>query len=58
MCMQNSVSLSAVKVTPNPNIKSINPLKRKCFFDNEHPPNHPLQAYKKYSQVRQIHSVE
>ena len=46
--------MSAVKVTPNPNIKSIDPLKRKCFFDEEHPLDHPPQAYKKYSQARYI----
>ena len=57
MFIQNSVSLSAVKVTPNPNIKSIDPLKRKCFFDEEQPLNHPLKAYKKYSQVRHIYSA-
>ena len=46
--------MSAVKVTPNPNIKSIDPLKRLCFFDEEHPLDHPPQAYRKYSQARYI----
>ena len=50
--MQNEVSLSAVKVTPDPAIRSIIPIKRNCYFDDEHPPNKPLQAYRKYSQVK------
>ena len=45
------VSLGATKVTPNENIESINPEKRQCFFDYEHPPNYPLKAHQKYSQV-------
>ena len=43
-----------MKVTPNPNIELIDPLRRKCFFDDEHPSNNPLVAYKKYSQVKWI----
>ena len=49
--LQNVVSLGATKVTPNENIESINPEKRQCFFDYEHPPNYPLKAHQKYSQV-------
>ena len=49
---QNEVSLSAVKVTPDPDIKSLSPIKRNCYFDHEEPPNKPLKAYQKYSQVR------
>ena len=50
--MQNVVNLGAVKVTSNPNIEYIDPEKRNCYFDHEHPPNQPLTAHKKYSQVR------
>ena len=51
LTLQNVVSLGATKVTPNENIESINPEKRQCFFDYEHPPNYPLKAHQKYSQV-------
>ena len=40
-----------MKVTPNQNIKPINPLKRNCYFDYEHPPGSPLKAHEMYSQV-------
>ena len=50
--VQNEVSLSAVKVTPDPDIESISPPRRDCFFDYEQPPNKPLKVYQKYSQVR------
>jgi len=33
------------------NIEYIDPEKRNCYFDDEHPPNQPLTAHKKYSQV-------
>ena len=49
--LQTEVSLSAVKVTPDPEIESMNPTKRNCYFDHEHPPNKPLKAYQKYSRV-------
>ena len=49
--VQNKVSLGAVKVTPDPNINTMDPIKRNCLFHNEHPPNHPLQAHQNYSQV-------
>ena len=48
---QNEVILGATKVTPNQNIKGINPVRRNCLFSHENPPNQPLVAYKKYSQV-------
>ena len=48
---QNDIILGAVKVTPNPNIKPIDPLRRNCYFDYEHPPCCPLKAHEKYSQV-------
>ena len=54
MFSQNEVTMSAVKVTPDPNIESISPMKRNCLFEHEHPPNQPLVAYKKYSQVKHI----
>ena len=50
--MQNEVGLSAVKVTSDPDIRSIDPFKRNCYFDDEHPANQPLNAYQKYSQVK------
>ena len=50
--MQNEVGLSAVKVTSDPDIRSIDPSKRNCYFDDEHPANKPLNAYQKYSQVK------
>ena len=50
--MQNEVGLSAVKVTSDPDIRSIDPSKRNCYFDDEHPANKPLHAYQKYSQVK------
>ena len=40
-----------------PNIKLIDPLKRKCFFDEEHPLDHPPQAYRKYSQARYLQNL-
>ena len=46
------VSLAGVKVISNPNVASIAPEKRKCYFDYEHPPGRPLTAHQKYSQVR------
>ena len=49
--LQNVVNLGAVKVKSNPNIEYINPEKRNCYFDHEHPPNNPLTAHQKYSQV-------
>ena len=49
--LQNVVNLGAVKVTSNPNIEYIDPEKRNCYFDHEHPPNYPLTAHQKYSQV-------
>ena len=52
ICIQNKVALTAVKVTPNKNIKAIHPLKRNCYFVDEHPLNQPLKAYNKYSQVK------
>ena len=53
--LQNEIILGATKVTPNQNIKGINPVKRNCLFEHENPPNQPLAAYKKYSQVGGIH---
>ena len=50
--VQNMVSLGGVKVISNPNIASIAPEKRKCYFDHEHPPHQPLTAHQKYSQVQ------
>ena len=45
------VSLGAVKVVSNPRIASIAPEYRKCYFEHEHPPDQPLTAHQKYSQV-------
>ena len=45
------VNLGAVKVKSDRNIEYIDPEKRNCYFDDEHPPNQPLTAHKKYSQV-------
>ena len=53
--LQNEVILGATKVTPNQNIKWINPVRRNCLFEHENPPNQPLAAYKKYSQVGGMH---
>ena len=52
--MQNVVSLGAVKVTSNPNIASIAPEKRKCYFDYEY----PLSGHQKYSQVKSLWLME
>ena len=49
--LQNEVSITAVKITPNPNIDSMKPTERKCYFDYEHPMSHPLRVHKNYSQV-------
>ena len=46
------VSLGGVQVVSNPNIASIAPEKRNCYFDYENPPDRPLTAHLKYSQVR------
>merc|ERR1712079_306011 len=48
---QNDIILGAMKVTPNQNIKPIDPLKRNCYFDYEYPPASPLKAHEKYSQT-------
>ena len=45
--MQNVVSLGATKVTPNENIRSTDPRKRNCYFNDEK----ELKAHAKYSQV-------
>ena len=45
------MSLAAVKVTPDSNIESISPEKRKCYFHYEYPKTQPLTAHKNYSQV-------
>ena len=50
--MQNVVNIGAVKVKSDTNIEYIDPEKRNCYFDHEHPPNLPLTAHKKYSQVQ------
>ena len=52
MSSKNEVILEAVKVSPNPNIKMIDPARRNCLFAHEQPPAQPLAAYKKYSQVK------
>ena len=49
--MQTEVSLSATKVTTDPDIVSMTPTKRNCYFDHEHPRNKPLKIYQKYTQV-------
>ena len=51
MCVQNVVSLKATKVTPDPNIESITPEKRNCFFDYESPSQYQLKAHQRYSYV-------
>ena len=45
------VGIGALKITPDPNIKSVDPLKRNCYFSDEYPPNQPLRAHQKYSQL-------
>ena len=50
--MQNVVNIGAVKVKSDTNIEYIDGEKRNCYFDHEHPPNLPLTAHKKYSQVQ------
>ena len=50
-CVQNVVSLDAIKLTPNPDIETIMPQKRNCYFSYEHPPNHKLEAHRSYSHV-------
>ena len=48
--LQNLISLSGKKVTSSQNIKSIDPLKRNCYFGHEH----ALKAHNHYSLVRII----
>ena len=48
------MSLGVVKITANPNIEAIDPIKRDCLFSHEQPPNEPLSAYQNYSQVKQM----
>ena len=48
---QNVVSLDATKLTPNPDIETIIPQKRNCYFSYEHPPHHQLEAHRRYSHV-------
>merc|ERR1719188_1845760 len=43
----NVVSLGATKVTPNENIRSTDPRKRNCYFNDEK----ELKAHANYSQV-------
>ena len=38
-------------MTPNSNIESMSPRKRKCYFHNEYPESQPLTAHQNYSQV-------
>ena len=45
------VGIGALKITPNPNIQSVNPMSRNCYFSHEHPPDQPLRAHRKYSQL-------
>ena len=44
---QNVVSLGATKVSADPEIRSSDPVKRSCYFDDEY----ALEAHEKYSQV-------
>ena len=48
--LQNSVSLEATKMTPNPNIETISaaPDKRNCYFNYEY----SLKSQHQYSYVR------
>ena len=45
------VGIGALKITPNPNIQSVDPLNRNCYFSDEPPPDQPLRAHQKYSQL-------
>ena len=45
--LQNLISMSGQKITSNPNIVSIDSLKRNCYFGHEH----ALKAHTKYSLV-------
>ena len=47
---QNVVSLGAIKITPNENIRSAKPEKRNCFFGDEY----QLKAHQNYSQVEAV----
>ena len=54
LTFQNVVSLEAIKITPNPNIESISPENRNCYFDYEY----PLKSQQKYSYVSQSDNMQ
>ena len=54
LAFQNVVSLEAIKITPNPNIESISPENRNCYFDYEY----PLKSQQRYSYVSQDENMQ